>query len=162
MKLRREGAENPKFYKYQFFKILRKSCEIVGADYAKALTRTRKQESVNARFYAYAVFYNRYNSYVSIEKMGEYIGRNHSTVLHMKKNVNNWIETNFSCRRIYIELEEWTENNTELSAPIVTKKEVQELDSKIEEFKTLIDKQYVGLFNEILEEKERRVFAIIK
>ena len=162
MNLRKEGNENPKFYKYQFLKILKKSCEIFLTDLDTALTKTRKREPKDARFFAYAVFFKRYNEFISIERMADYTGHKHCAVLHMKKKVADWVETNYLSKRNFEDLEEWSKNNTEIFAPIITKKDVNDFDLQIQEFKLKLNEEQCAIFNEILEEKERRVFAIIK
>jgi chromosomal replication initiator protein len=69
--------------------------------------KTRKREQVTRRQIAMTLVLTRFKYIISLEAIGGYIGnKNHATVLHAAKTVNNLCETDKSFLNLYNEMNE--------------------------------------------------------
>lgn len=77
--------------------IIKIVCEYYGIDKETILKKTRKREIVQAR--QIAMYFTKEFTRLSLANIGLYIGeKDHATVLHACKTVNNLIETSKSIR----------------------------------------------------------------
>jgi hypothetical protein len=84
---------------YEYYEVI--ACEFFGIEPRELFLKTRKGEIKNARFFC--MTYRHVNLGFSFRISGLRYNLDHSTSIHAKKTIDNWIETKDDFGKMYLE-----------------------------------------------------------
>ena len=104
--------------------IHKKTCEIMGVDYLKSLTKSRNRELVDSRHMTFICIKDVFKTKYALEQIGAPFGNNHSSVLHGIKKTRNLLEFDSNIKSYYKKIISFLQKNyLNNSREVLTKNE---------------------------------------
>ena len=114
--------------------IHKKTCDVFKVDYDSTFLKTKKNEYANARQVTMSIALN--NLKCTLKEVGNFFGKDHTTVLHAKKVVNNFIATEPDFAYKYMNVEHFSREYFKIK-----KKQIISKSDVMKELKKLIYSQ---------------------